>query len=495
MPSITDGVYLLFIFLSFDGMVKRVFSGFLLIYMGIYSILFPVMLHAVSTNGTASPWTREKAEHLARKAFIGATPAVIDQLYQAGNATAAVNLIFPDMNGPNRTSYDTEVSMLTSSGFDFNNEGSMRKLYQFRYYRDPYEAKVKLLSLFEDIFSVNQSSTISYLDIKNQHDLLYANALGNYKTLVKRILFNNGLPGDYAEGKFLDLLDGSNKNSPNENYARELMQLFLMGEYKPGESKEFESIRNYEETDVAALAKILTGLESDSGSHLVSYNPTKHNTSSGILFLSGTLASNPFPSFYNTLSGTLDLNAMQSPISGNNGLTDNAIDYIFAQRSEAISLFLADRLFRFYVHGDPTRNELNDIAANIQSNSFEMLPIIKTLLASDLFYSDASMNGISYKNPLELAIGTLKILHDKDPSTLDPRIYDTELLNMLGWRPFFPGSVFGREGFDDNSKWFTAYTENQWISFSTRLASTTTTGSYLFSNIVPVTNANLSGSF
>jgi len=239
-------------------MVKRVFSAFLLIYMGIYSVLSPVMLSAASTNGVASPWTREKAEHLARKALLGATPTVIDQLYQAGSATAAVNLLFPDAVGPSRSSYDAEVTALTASGFNFGNESSMRKLYQLRYYRDPYEAKVKLFSLFEDIFSVNQSDMISYLDIKNQQDLLYANSLGNYKSLVKHILYNNGQPGDYAEGKFLDLLDQSNKNSPNENYARELMQLFLMGEYKPGESKELGSVRNYEETDVAALAKILT---------------------------------------------------------------------------------------------------------------------------------------------------------------------------------------------------------------------------------------------
>lgn len=371
----------------------------------------------------------------------------------------------------------------------------MRKLYQLRYYRDPYEAKVKLLSLFEDIFSVNNSDKISYLDIKNQHDLLYTHTLGNYKTLVKKILFNNGQPGDYAEGKFLDLLDGSNKNYPNENYARELMQLFLMGEYKSGESKELGSIRNYEETDVAALAKILTGLESDVTTHMVSYNPTKHNTSSGVLFLSGTLASNPFSSFYNSASGKLDLDAMQTPLMGNNGLTDNAIDYIFAQRSEAISLFLADRLYRFYVHGKPTRGELDTIAANIRANDFELFPSVKTLLASDVLYSDTSMNGVSYKNPLELTIGTLKVLHDKDPLTFDPRAYDTEFLNMLGWKPYFPGSVFGREGFDDTNKWFTTYSENQWISFSTRLASTTTSGSYLFSNIVPSTSTSLSGSF
>jgi hypothetical protein len=294
-------------------MVKRVFSALLLIYMGLYSVLSPVMLFAVSTNGVASPWTREKAEHLARKALIGATPTIIDQLYQAGSSSAAVNILFPDTLGPDRTSYNTEVTALTSSGFDFGNENSMRKLYQLRYYRDPYEAKVKLFSLFEDIFPVNQSTTISYVDIKNQQDLLYTNTLGNYKTLIKQILFN-GQSGDYAEGKFLDLLDGSNKNYPNENYARELMQLFLMGEYKPAESKELGSTRNYEESDVAALAKILTGLQSDTVTHIVSYDPMKHNTSSGVLFLSGTLASNPFSSFYNSLSGTLNLGTMQTSL-------------------------------------------------------------------------------------------------------------------------------------------------------------------------------------
>lgn len=80
-------------------------------------------------------------------------------------------------------------------------------------------------------------------------------------------------------GKFLDLLDQSNKNSPNENYGRELIQLFLMGEYLPGDSKEKGSVRSYEETDVASVAKILTGFVSDPLTHKVSYDPVGHNTS------------------------------------------------------------------------------------------------------------------------------------------------------------------------------------------------------------------------
>lgn len=109
----------------------------------------------------------------------------------------------------------------------------MNRLYQYRYARDPYESKAKLFSLFEDIFPVNQSDKISYKDIVDQYDSLYANTLGNYRTMLKNNLYDNSGTGDYAMGKFLDLLDQQNKNSPNENYGRELIQLFMMGEYQP----------------------------------------------------------------------------------------------------------------------------------------------------------------------------------------------------------------------------------------------------------------------
>jgi hypothetical protein len=77
------------------------------------------------------------------------------------------------------------------------------------YALDPYESKRKLFSLFEDIFSVNSTSDkdITFVDVKELHELLYANMFGNYQTLVKRVLYNNGSRGDYAAGAFLDLFN------------------------------------------------------------------------------------------------------------------------------------------------------------------------------------------------------------------------------------------------------------------------------------------------
>lgn len=99
-----------------------------------------------------------------------------------------------------------------------------------------------------------------------------------------------------------------------------------------------------------------------------------------------------------------------NPVNGNNGLTDNAIEYIFAQRSDAIALFLADRIARFYIQDHPSRAELDFIAQIIKNNNFEILPSIKTILALDIVYADNSMNSIRYKNPLELNIGTIRFL-------------------------------------------------------------------------------------
>lgn len=376
------------------------------------------------------------------------------------------------------------MAALTASGFNWGDGGSMYKYYQYRLARDPYESKAKFALLFEDIFSVNANgSSITYKDVKDQHELLYSHALGNYKTMVKRVLYNNGAPGDYAEGKFLDLLDQSDRRYPNENYARELLQLFLMGEYEPGESIDSGDPRNYEESDVAALAKILTGFRSDSATHVVSYDSAYHNTSTGVLFLSGTTSEN-FP-FYDTASGTLDLTAMETPIFGNNGLGDNAIDYVFAKRSHQVALFLADRIFRFYAHDLPTRAEIDALASLIETNGFELLPSVKAFLSSDAMYSSASMNAVAYKTPVELTIGTAKLLHYRNPAAVDPMLNDTSLLSRFNWTPYQPGSVFGRDGYDSNAKWYSTYLQNQWTTYANRIAYVTSTGSYSITDYLP----------
>jgi hypothetical protein len=67
-------------------------------------------------------------------------------------------------------------------------------------------------------------------------------------------------------------------------------------------------------------------------------------------------------------------------------------------------MFLADKFYRFYVAENPTKDELNQISEKIIENDFEIYPVIKWLLASDLMFSDKSMNSLIYKNPIELCL-------------------------------------------------------------------------------------------
>jgi hypothetical protein len=285
------------------------------------------------------------------------------------------------------------------------------------------------------------------------------------------------------------------KNSPNENYARELLQLMMMGEYKPGDSKDIGSPRNYSEEDVAALARIVTGFWSDSAfpfdlnSAANSYfTGAYHNRSTALSFLPGSTGSAIFP-FYSGGTDTLNLLTMETPILGNNGVADNTIDYIFAKRSHEIALFLADKIFRFYIHETPNLTDLENIATQLESNNFEILPTVKWVLSQDMMYSNIAMNSILYKNPIELSIGLFKTIHANDPATLDTNFYQYDsLLTSFGWNPYIPGSIFGRDGFDYNYKWFSGYTEGQWVNTVTRVMSDyTRTGAYLISNIVPIT--------
>jgi len=235
---------------------QKYISAILLPVFILGQILIPMTTHAVPTDGTAATWTREKAEHLARKVLFYPTPAKVTELQNAGSATAAVDILFPSETGPDRTQYNADLNNFTGSGYTaFYGSGNsfwwnmnwsnMYKYYLYRYYRDPYEAKAKLSSLFEDTYAVNATpASLDFSDVLNLNDLLYKHSLGNYKTMVKRALLNNPTDkGDFAASYFLNLLNQWNYTNPNENYPREMLQLFLMGEYLPGDSKDNNDVR------------------------------------------------------------------------------------------------------------------------------------------------------------------------------------------------------------------------------------------------------------
>ncbi len=463
--------------------MKKLLSFFLIV-SNILNFSFTFNVFAVDTNNQNNPWTIEKAEHLARKSFIWVTQDKILQLYNAWSANNAVDILFPDVLWPDKTSYNQILyDLKNSSWFSYTWSNSMYKLYQAKYYFDPYETKRKLFMVFEDIFAVNPwSNWITYSDIDTLHELLYSETLGNYKTMIKKVLYNNWNPWDFAISRFLDLLNQTNKNNPNENYARELMQLFLMDEYKPLESLDLWNTRNYEETDVASLAKILFWYKFDESSinHTVYYQAPTFSWSdkTDVVFLTWSLKSWDSFSFYNESSWSINLPSIQTNV------TENSINYIFSKREEAISLFLANKFYKFYVSENPTKDELNLLANQIRQNNFEILPSIKWLLKSDMMYSSKSMNELKVKNPIELAIWWLKILNQNNINYQEPTIYFTDLLTNLWWTPYSQNSIFWRDWFDKNENFYNANLQNKWISYLSKIVYSNVSKESSFYNII-----------
>ncbi len=438
--------------------MKKIISFCALLSLLITTNFWFYQTFAVDTNQQNTPWTMQKARHLAKKTLMWATLNDIQNIYDIWSAQAAVNYLFPSRNGPNRSDYETKLSELTQDpDFDANNRNDMYEYYLAKKLYDPYEAKAKLFLIFEDIFSVNVSwsKNITYLDIENTHDLLYSEMFWDYKTLVKKSLYDLESNWEYSVSQFLDLFNQSNPARPNENYARELLQLLLMWEYLPFESAETQSNRNYEETDVAALAKILVWFETNENTHDVTYN-NQSNTNEKIVFLEWDFQNSYTPNYYNNETWEIDIQLLKTPIAMNNWLPDNIVDYIFAKKQNEISQFLAKKLYNFYVWENPLEIELNEISQQLLQNNFDIYTTTKWLLSNDMMYSQRSMNAIIYKTPVDLIVGTKKILWVDNLSTF------RYSLSNLSWEPYMPGSIFWRDGFDENKEFFNATSVIKW---------------------------------
>src|SRR5258708_3170939 len=375
-----------------------------------------------------SGWSKEKAEHLAGRALLAPTIEDINALTNAGSAANAFDIIFAPPTQAQKANYQAGLNALMQKSNSFPDAGQYQNvLYTYKLINDPDRARRKLFYLWENIFSVDLSDNdkqIIIADIIKMHDGIYANAYGSYSDLLE------GARKSYALTKFLDLEDSKGDN-PNENFSRELLQLFSMGENAPG-----SGLSNYSSEDVNALAYILSGYVVTPDRN-VTLNQNDHFQDKKVFL--GDMFNDP----------------------------ERLVPYLFLKRSASISEFLADKLLRYYVTDAPSTTEILQVASIIRNNNFLILPSLKQLLTSDIF--QAHIDELRYKNPLEIIAGTYQILYGNNSQNLIPQPADLDELNFI---PYYPGSVFGRYGFSNNANFLTGSILNRWIAtlqkFTTR---------------------------
>ncbi len=223
--------------------------------------------------------------------------------------------------------------------------------------------------------------------------LLEKYALGNLKTLSKKITFDNAM---------LDYLDNTqnNANNPNENYAREFLELFTILKAEQIGSGDYT---NYTELDVQQAAKIFSGIKTQTDRSLL--DP---ETSLPI----GRIDKNRHDEKDKTFSHAFD----DTVIIGRDteiGIVDELSDFVemvFAKEATAISFIR--KLYRYFVKSEWSEtieeNVIKPLAIELKDNDYEILPILKKLLTSKHFYDldDAVDNdniiGSIIKSPLQL---------------------------------------------------------------------------------------------
>lgn len=205
--------------------------------------------------------------------------------------------------------------------------------------------------------------------------LLRAHALGNFKNLV------NAMTTDLAMMRYLNNEDNI-KNAPNENYARELQELFTIGKDLP---------TAFTEDDVKAAARVLTGWRIAWPDTLqIYFLPSVHDEGNKV-----------FSNFYN--------NTVITGRSGDNAGRDelnDLMDMIFAQNE--VAKYIIRKIYRFFVYykidAAVETNVIVPLANTFRSNNYELLPVLLELFQSEHFYNPLYM-GCNIKNPLELAAG------------------------------------------------------------------------------------------
>ena len=236
-------------------------------------------------------------------------------------------------------------------------------------------------------FAANEDKVRDYRKMLQQVELFQAQGLGNFRTLLI------GVAQDPAMLAFLDA--GVNvKGSPNENFAREIMELFSMG------------VGNYTEQDVREAARAFTGWNF-SGLEF-QLDPAKHDDSAKqILGHSGNFT----------------------------GI--EAIDLILEQPITAE--FIAAKLYRYFVRQELTPDFAKRLGAELRKQDYDIAGYLKTLFLSKDFYSAAS-RGTRIKPPVELVVSTYRRLR----LTQIPGVPDfNQITQALGQRLQHPPTVAG----------------------------------------------------
>jgi hypothetical protein len=387
----------------------------------------------------SDPFDDVKAAHLLNRAGFGGTVEEIAKVRKLGPERAAEWMLdFPDAPATEEDENDSpDLSSIAGSPSSFKEfyrqlrgkspEDRKEFLRMFlmangqavqatmgwwlkRLAFGKYPLQEKLTFFWHGHFTTSAKDERSALLVWRQNELLRQYAAGNFEKFVRAIS---------RDPAMLDYLNNNEnrKAHPNENYARELMELFTLG------------IGNYTEYDIKQAARAFTGWGHD-GTDFV-YRANQHDE--GIKTFFGH-------------SGNFD--------------GDDIITMIL--RHPACPKFISGELFKNFVYDNVDPALAASLGQVLLDNHYEIRPLLRTIFTSRAFYSPQAI-GVQIKSPVQLVVGTIRMLGLQMP----PSQALASALNQMGQLPLMPPNVRGWPGgrmWINTSTLFIRYNTGVWLA-------------------------------
>ncbi|MEZ0541041.1 DUF1800 domain-containing protein [Fibrella arboris] len=382
------------------------------------------------TDPYRTPLTLQQAAHLLRRATFGPSPAQIKQ-FAGQTPQAAIQTLLATPATPAPPVDPTTTKPFDTLAFDTTLQGTWQNATKYWWLGLMINAgaslREKMVLFWQNHFVSTAAVVADARYIYRQNTVLRRHALGNFRSFVIEMT---------KDPAMLRYLNGNQNvvGKPNENYGRELQELFTIG------------VGNYTEDDVKAAARVLTGW-TDTGYRstttvdiTTTFKAAQHDTTDKVFSAA----------YKNTV-----IKGRTGSTAGDTELGE-LVDMILAQPEAA--RFMVRKLYRWFINADITAaieaNFIEPLAQVFRQGNYEIKPVVTALLTSQHFFDDA-LRGSIVKSPLELNIGTLRFFGITAPDAVPNPTGFTQLMafvqarnveqqlnimdqpTVFGWRPYY----------------------------------------------------------
>ena len=362
-----------------------------------------------------NPWTKEKVTHIYRRLGFGANIATVESGLLLSPEELVDSLMDEAIAMPLRE--EPEWAFWNFDDYtNFADEAPLQKDFLYKGFMtdmidNGFRDKLTLFWSNHFVTELEVYNCPSYM--WQYYTLLQQNVLGNFKTFVELV----GL----TPAMLVYLNGGENTAAePNENYGRELYELFTLGEDN-----------GYTQEDIVDTARALSGYVNITAyCGTITFDDAQHDNDDKTIFGQ----------------------------TGNWGYQD-VMDILFEQRSDEIAGHICSKLYHFFVSHEVDQSIIDEMKITFLANDFEIEPVLRQLFKSEHFFDD-DMIGVQVKSPMDLAISFV----NQTEFTLNDEamIGLAYLSSILGQVLFSPVDVAGWQG---NHDWINASTlTGRWLT-------------------------------